>query len=98
MGAWVRRLGVPEEPVLLTIPTRAIGVPAVEEGGLLVRIGDAGAHPGEEVQGIEDPEVGVMSGVDGLGAVDDLRASRLPHHLLRGDRGPRHIPRYHPGA
>ena len=50
-GGWVRRRGVPEEPVLLPIPTRAIGVPAVEEGGLLVRLGDVGAHLGEEIQG-----------------------------------------------
>ena len=64
MGAWVRRLGAPEEPVLLPIATRAIGVPAVEERGLLVRIGDVGAHLGEEVQRIEHPEIRLVTRMD----------------------------------
>lgn len=57
-------VGVPEEPVLLPIASPAIRVPAVEECGLLVGIGDVGAHLGEEVQGIEDAEVRLVSRVD----------------------------------
>jgi hypothetical protein len=39
--------------VLLPIPARSVRVAAIEERGLLVRIGDVGAHLGEEVQRIE---------------------------------------------
>ena len=37
-GEWVRRFGFREQPVLLAVAPRAIGVPAVEERGLLVRV------------------------------------------------------------
>jgi hypothetical protein len=57
-------LGVPEETLLLPIAAGSIRIPSVKEYGLLVGIGDVGAHLREEVQRIEDPEVGLMVRVD----------------------------------
>jgi hypothetical protein len=44
-----RPFGFPEQAVPPAVPPGPIGVPAVEERGLLVRIGDLGAHLGQEV-------------------------------------------------
>jgi len=52
-GDWVRRLGFREEPVPLAVAPHPIGVPAIEEHGLLVRIRDVGTHLGEEVPYVE---------------------------------------------
>jgi hypothetical protein len=64
LGHGLHRGSLPEEPVPLPVASRPIGVPAVEERGLLVGIGDVGAHLGEEVQGIEHPEVRLVPRVD----------------------------------
>jgi hypothetical protein len=49
---------------MLEVATRAIGMPAVGGDGLLVRIGDVGAHLREEVQGLKDAEVRLVARVD----------------------------------
>jgi len=66
VGDWVRRLGFPEEPVPLAVTPRPIGVPAIEDGRLLVRIRDVGTHLGQEVQGIEHAEVRLVTRVDNV--------------------------------
>ena len=50
--------------MLLAVASRAIGVPAIEERGLLVGVRDVGIHLGQEVQGIEHPEVRLVARMD----------------------------------
>jgi hypothetical protein len=63
-GGCVRPAGVAEESVLLPIASRPMGVPAIEDRRLLVRVRDVGAHLGEEVQGIEHAEACLVMRVD----------------------------------
>jgi len=64
IGSWFLHAGLLEEAVSLAIPPGPVGVPAIEERGLLVGVRDVGAHLGQEVQGIEHPKVRLMAGVD----------------------------------
>jgi hypothetical protein len=57
-------LGVPQEALLLPIAAGSIRIPSVRECGLLVGIGDVSGYFGEEVQGIEHPEVRLVARVD----------------------------------
>ena len=53
----LRRVGL-EEPVLLAEAARAIRIPAVLDGGFLVRVGDVGDDFGDELERVENAEVG----------------------------------------
>jgi len=66
LGGWVHRLGFPEDPVLLAVASGPMRGPPIEEHCLLVWIGDAGAYLGEEIQGIEHPEVPLVPRVDNV--------------------------------
>jgi len=50
LGGRLHHGGGPEEAVVPAVAARPIGVPAIEERGLLVGIRDVGAYLGEEVQ------------------------------------------------
>lgn len=56
-GYRFRPFGFAEETVLPAVTPCPIGVPTVEERGLLVGVRDVGTHLIQEVQGIEHPEV-----------------------------------------
>lgn len=61
---WVRRFGFREQAVPPAVAPRPVRVPAIEERGLLVDIGDLGGHLRQEVQRVEHAEVRLVPGVD----------------------------------
>jgi len=72
------------------LPMRAMGrlrVAAVDEGGLLMGIGNVGTHLGEEVQQIEDPEVRVVART--VGGAASVSAGAV---AARINRAPRSLP------
>lgn len=52
-------------PVPFPVAAGAIGVPAVLDGGLLVRVGDVGDDPGDELTGLSmKRRFGILQGLD----------------------------------
>jgi hypothetical protein len=74
---WVRRSGFREEPVLPAVAPRPVRVPAIEERGLLVDIGDLGGHLRQEVQRVEHPEVRLVAMVNDIRAVEWPQTAEL---------------------
>jgi len=56
-GLHHRRPSLPAKPLPLPIPAGSVGVPAVEDGRLLVDIRDVGTHLREAVEGVNHPDV-----------------------------------------